>query len=178
MSVGGGGLRLVTLNAHHRQAVMTLLRSYRAAGETRYEKVLTLMEVDFRAYLAWEADLAAGRNLRPGYVPESIFWLVDPDGRFLGSSRLRHHLSPSLCRFGGHIGYDIGPTARGNGYGTTLLRLTLARARDRGLDRVLLTCDSDNIPSRRVIERNGGVLAEEQLFAQTGRLGRRYWIEL
>jgi len=45
-----------------------------------------------------------------------------------------------------------------------------------GLDRVLLTCDDDNIGSARTIEKNGGVL-EEVLTTDLGAT-RRYWIKV
>jgi predicted acetyltransferase len=51
-------------------------------------------------------------------------------------------------------------------------------ARALGIERALLTVDSDNEPSIRVIERNGGVMEDEGIDSTTGKLHRRYWIEL
>ena len=42
---------------------------------------------------------------------------------------------------------------------TAALRLLLPIAHEVGMARVLVTCDDDNLISRRVIERNGGILA-------------------
>ncbi|MET0606665.1 MAG: GNAT family N-acetyltransferase, partial [Beijerinckiaceae bacterium] len=50
----------------------------------------------------------------------------------------------------------------GRGYATEALRLILPVARELGLPFVTITCDSDNYASRRVIEKNGGVLVGEQ----------------
>ena len=44
------------------------------------------------------------------------------------------------------------------------------------MDRVLLTCDEDNVASALTIERNGGVL-EDVRDTDLGRK-RRYWISL
>jgi len=57
-----------------------------------------------------------------------------------------------------------------------LLRLGLEKARERGLKRVLITCDETNLASRKVIEHNGGIL--ENLVAVEGQTARkmRYWI--
>ncbi|CAM3641825.1 GNAT family N-acetyltransferase [Deinococcus frigens] len=67
------------------------------------------------------------------------------------------------------------PPARRQGHGTTLLRLTLERARELGLGRVLLTCDADNLSSRGVTEGNGGILEGELVVYLHGRCVRRSW---
>jgi predicted acetyltransferase len=43
-----------------------------------------------------------------------------------------------------------------------MLRAALPITFDLGVDPALLTCDVDNIASRRVIERNGGVLEDQR----------------
>jgi len=91
---------------------------------------------------------------------------------------LRHQLTPALEHEGGHIGYDIRPSARRRGFGTLILALTLERARILGLARALLTCDTDNTASARIIERNGGALAARVVSNRTGKLISQYWIEL
>ena len=51
-----------------------------------------------------------------------------------------------------------------------MLAAVLVEARARGIDPALLTCDADNLASRRVIEANGGVL-EDQRRPQAALLG-------
>jgi predicted acetyltransferase len=87
-------------------------------------------------------------------------------------------LTPELEYEGGHIGYDIRPSARRRGFGTALLRLTLERAAALGICDVRLTCDADNIGSIRVIENNGGVLEGEVPSRERATLIRQYWIPL
>jgi predicted acetyltransferase len=50
-----------------------------------------------------------------------------------------------------------------------MLRAALPIARDLGITIALITCDLDNVGSRRVIETNGGVLEDER----NGK--KRYW---
>ncbi len=66
---------------------------------------------------------------------------------------------PSYCL--GHIGYSIVPWKRGLGYATEALRAMLPDAAAEGLRYVEICAEAGNVPSRRVIERNGGVLVEE-----------------
>ena len=51
-----------------------------------------------------------------------------------------------------------------------MLAAALPRAHAMGIDPVLVTCDVDNVASRRVIEANGGVLENEL----QGKL--RFWV--
>jgi predicted acetyltransferase len=129
-------------------------------------------------YLRGLVDMDQGLNLRQGWVPMTTHWLLEGDNRIVGVSRLRHHLTPSLLEDGGHIGYYVLPEERGKGYGIALLRLTLVEARRLGIERALLTVDSDNTPSIRVIEANAGLLEDERIDNETGKPYRRYWIDI
>lgn len=160
-----------------------------AAGASRFEQVGR----NYAALVRALDEEAHGVNLRPGLVPQSVFWLVragrgdesGDEGRdsaaeqmIVGVSRLRHVLNAKLEDVGGHIGYDVRPSERRKGYGTRLLALTLERTRALGLSRVLLTCDTENVASARIIEKNGGVLASQSVSPETGVLVSQYWIEL
>ena len=60
-----------------------------------------------------------------------------------------------------------------------MLRLALRFAREQfGVDRVLLTCDDDNVGSIRTIERNGGVLENVVSGPYLAKPKRRYWIDV
>jgi predicted acetyltransferase len=90
-----------------------------------------------------------------GRVPQTTLWWRDGP-EYLGRVGIRHHLTPALRERGGHIGYDVRPSARRQGHAAAMLRAALPVARDLGLDRVLLTTDADNVASQRVILANGG----------------------
>lgn len=105
-----------------------------------------------------------------GFVRCSYRWIVD-DGEFVGYLALRHELNDFLLDQGGHIGYSVRPSRRREGHATRALALGVVEARELGLERVLVTCDVDNLASARTIERNGGVLEDVRGDK------RRYWIE-
>ena len=118
-----------------------------------------------------------GIGLPDGFVASSTYWLVQRD-RILGVSNLRHSLTPALMLCGGHIGYGVRPAEQGRGVGKEILRQTLWKARSKGIERVLLTCDKSNVASRGVILANGGVLENEVVDSQAGRTTLRFWIDL
>ena len=130
----------------------------------------------FPAYVAGLTDVAAGKNLPEGWVPMNTYWLIRGRMQPVGISRLRHRLTESLLQRGGHIGYWIRPAERGKGYGTRLLALTCQKAKEIGIDRILVTCHRDNKGSIRIIEKNGGILDPSlSLDSQDEEL--HYWIE-
>ncbi|MEO1290688.1 MAG: GNAT family N-acetyltransferase, partial [Chloroflexota bacterium] len=111
----------------------------------------------------------------PGFVPQTTYWLIVAE-QYAGTIDIRHHLTSALQKFGGHIGYQIRPSMRQKGYGTLQLKLCLPIVWQMGIERVLITCDDDNIGSQKIIEANGGVLQDK---VDNGRasLTRRYWVE-
>jgi predicted acetyltransferase len=95
-------------------------------------------------------------------LPSRTFWL--DDGDFCGVATLRFVPGSDALpeTVPGHIGYAVVPWKRRRGYATRALAMLLPVAREVGLSRVEITCDEDNEPSRRVIEKNGGVLTGRQ----------------
>lgn len=121
-----------------------------------------------------------GKNLPEGVVAATYLWLVDGD-TFIGQVSIRHELTDGLRRFGGNIGYGIRYSAWNKGYGSFLLSQALLYAKDTiKLQKVLLTCNDDNIGSARVIEKNGGELQDKikNTIGGVERITRRYWITL
>ena len=127
----------------------------------------------FRARLERLAAFAAGVLPPGGRVQSTTLWLVDGD-EYLGRISIRHRLTELLRVYGGHIGYDIRPSRRGQGLGTLLLRASLPHARALGIDPAMLTCDVANAASWRMIERCGGT--RESTFEHEGTLCYRYWL--
>ena len=137
-------------------------------------------------------DLTALNHPRPidnGWYVARVLWLID-GGQYIGQASVRPELCTDyLITYGGHIGYSIRPSQRRRGYGKKILDLALDVSREMGLKRVLITCDSDNVASRKIIEHNDGTY--ESSMKMTGRAFRaegrkptrevsklRYWIDL
>ena len=102
-----------------------------------------------------------GEGLPEGYVPDTTFFLWN-EGEIVGQFRLRHHLNDELRRGGGHIGYYIAPPFRGKNLATEGLRLLLEKAADIVPEKeYYLRLRKGNLASLRVMEKNGGYIAEE-----------------
>jgi predicted acetyltransferase len=151
------------------------------ASQTGGRNILQLnpdsLENDFSSYVQGELRLDDPAHLEPGKVLQSEFWLVN-DLEFFGRIALRHELNDFLKGFGGHIGYEIRPSRQRQGLGTFMLKLVLEKAQTIGLERVLITCDVENLGSRGVIEANGGQLEGEFQLDWYEKPIRRYWINL
>lgn len=136
----------------------------------------------YRDDLPW-ADYVAlvhrwedGIDLPEGFVAH-VELVADVGGQVVGRSSIRFELNEFLSTLGGHIGYAVRPAFRGRGYATEMLRQSVTVLHDRGVDRILVTCNDDNLASAHVIETNGGVL--EGLVPNEDPQDppkRRYWI--
>lgn len=112
-------------------------------------------------------------------IPSTMLWLVEGE-TYLGWVNIRHGLNANLEKAGGHIGYAVRPSARGQGHASAMLARTLDWVRaNLPLTRVLLTVNPANPHSIRVIEKNGGVHADtiDHLW-RPGEKMLRYWIAL
>ncbi|MBT2188417.1 GNAT family N-acetyltransferase [Sphingobium nicotianae] len=177
---------------------MDHLPAYRAAlemgwspnnidGEKTRLAELAAIDSDAPAFLT-ASDDPEGRL--PGYtapdgtvlprIPGYRRWMWDGD--FCGSISFRwlpgtSDLPPHVL---GHIGFAVIPAKRGNGYAAGAVMALLPDARSRGLSYIEITANEDNLPSRRTIERCGGVLIERftKIAAYGGAESLRYRIAL
>ena len=165
--------------AEFRTAFLDAAEEYRNAGEELDPAFPGYRSTPFERYVAQLEAVSQGRHLPLSTVPAATFWLVRSDGRVLGASRLRYRLTTALAAEGGHIGYSIRPSERRKGYGTLLCALTIEEARHTGqFSRLLITCDTNNTASARIIEKNGGIFEDSVISQRTGRQVSRYWVTL
>jgi predicted acetyltransferase len=165
-------LRLVRPEVDFRDSFLEMADEFESEGDARYSLALS----DLESYLANSRKWAAGVDLPPDRVRMDEWWLFDGT-RVLGGGRLRHQLTPGLELDGGHIGYDIRPSARRKGHGHQILGLLLAKAAN-DLNRVLITCETTNRASARIIESAGGSPIENSVSPNTGNEMLRFWVPL
>src|SRR3990167_2951143 len=175
-------MKLILPSAEYKDSFVEAVREYKGEAETeptRSYRNLSIEELEknFEVFVEQERSHAEGKNQPEGYIPQTEFWLVD-GGKYIGRVSVRARLNEHLLQIGGHIGYNIRPSERGKGYGNKLLELALRKAREMGIEKVRITCDVGNIASRKIIEKNGGVLDSEIPNPETGVGKLRYWIDI
>ena len=109
----------------------------------------------------------------PGFVTAHTFFALDND-KIVGIINARHELNDYLLNFGGHIGYSVRKSERRKGYGKKMLNYISEFLFSLGVEKVLITCDKQNIASKRTIESCGGILENEVI--DESRITLRYWI--
>ena len=170
-------LALVRPSIAFREEYQAMVQEFMQTNEGWFNNFPLALE-DFASYVHELEDEAQGIGLPPGVVPQETYWLVKDGKQVLGEIRLRPHLTPPFEQHNGHIGYNIRPSERRKGYATCQLALLLDEVRQRGIARVMLTVDGDNLASVHTIEKNGGTLEWQRFSVEKGELVSCYWITL
>ena len=93
------------------------------------------------------------------YVPAYHFFICDKEGNRMGHCSFRVGYNDNLY-YGGHIGYGVDEEYRGHHYAAKACKLLFSLARKHGMDYLYITCDPDNLPSRKTLEYLNGTLVE------------------
>ena len=119
-----------------------------------------------------------------GRPPSYHFWMIQRQATALpvvGGIGLRLGTDTEIERVIGHVGYHVYPFARGHHFAERACRLLLPLARWHGLMPLWITCNPENLASRRTCERLGAKLVdivpvppEHQLYDRGEREKCRY----
>lgn len=170
-------LRLLTLNDREK-----FFESFNDEWEDHFDFVGywdTLAGKSFDKYVEIAPEFIEGKHIPDDHVPGIFLFAFNRDGDIVGRTSIRFELTEQLLKVGGHIGYGVCPRFRKQGYATAILEESLKYVRENlpELKKVLVTCNEDNIASKKTIERNGGVL-ENIIDAGKSVRTMRYWIIL
>ena len=96
----------------------------------------------------------------PGDIPLYIMHIIDIRiGKVVGQITLQIVPSEKVY-FIGHIGYRVHEAFRGNNYALKACRLIIKQAKKHDMKELIITCNPDNLASRRTLEKLGGTLKE------------------
>ena len=119
-------------------------------GRKRAE--LTDGEIDLIRVRDWPADEEMGFG-------DEFTWVIAPHGKRKEMGRINLRLGESACVYAyGHIGYHVDPPYRGHAYAEKACRLIGPLILRAGKNSVVITCDPDNVPSRKTCEALGAAL--------------------
>ena len=99
------------------------------------------------------------------------------DDKIIGCINIRWNLTDYMKKYSGNIGYGIRPTERNKGYNKINLYLGLLEAKKLNLNKVMLVCETNNLPSSKTIEALGGILERKEIDPNDGLLTSYYWID-
>ena len=117
-------------------------------------------------------------EINPNWANQTSYVLIDKNGHIYGAANIRHELKGKLFEIGGHVGYAIRPSERGKGLGTLILKLTLEKAKDRGLDKVYLGAYEDNVGSWKIMENCNAQFDKIVYEDDTNLPIKKYWIDI
>lgn len=172
-------LTLVTPTKSHEQAALDYKQEHADQHEFHlYGSSLFNAADSYDAWLKQLQNNSSPLTVQSDWVVSSTFFAIrESDSRIVGMVDIRHALNDFLRNYGGHIGYGVRPSERNKGYATQILMLALDYCRHLGLENVMLSCNKENVASRKTILKCGGVL--ERVFLHTdGNYVQVFWITL
>lgn len=134
-------------------------------------------------YEGWLKKLDYERNIVADnvLVPNETFFLVRVnDDKIIGMINLRLKLNERIKNSYGSIGYGIRPKERRKGYGKINLYLALLECQKRGIKKVIISCEKENIASSKTMLALGATFDKEvynnfrQTFCQFYRIDVDY----
>lgn len=169
-------MRLLRPSIEYKQQVLDYKKEFMENGDdlagTSY-----LQEYDI--YEEWMKFVLDNEKESTKYteVTGSVFLAVnEEDNKLIGIINIRHSLNEYLYNYGGHIGYSVTKNQRRKGYAKKMLKMALGECKKLEMNKILVTCDAENIASAKTIKSCGGILENEIL--NNGKLTQRYWIKL
>lgn len=156
-------LKLIKPSADYYQQIKSYQKSFLDLNEPMEGTSSLYKYNDINEWLEWIKQVNNPQTCPNYLVPSTVYLCVKNGKKVVGMIDIRHYLNDNLNTFGGNIGYSIKPTERNKGYGTRQLGLAIEKCyelRKEGIFKgteILITCNENNIGSKKVILANHGI---------------------
>lgn len=170
-------IKLISPTFKYKNALKKLKQEFFDNNEEVINGSSLFDQMNFNNWLEHVENSSHISTIKENWVVSSSFVAIrENDNKIIGMIDIRHNINNDfLSKYGGHIGYSVRPSERKKGYATNMLKLALDHSKTIGLSKVMLGCFSDNIPSKKTIEKCGGILTETKPYID-GNLMDVYWI--
>lgn len=141
----------------HEKDYLEMIQEFSESKEKPMPGAVGLKEGEtYNDFLERTKNNVEGKNPRHTWH-STLYFIIHDQWKIVGAVHIRHELNDELRFEGGNIGYGIRPSERKKGYATIGLTLALEKCKELWLDKVLLTCNKENIWSVRTIVKNGWI---------------------
>jgi RimJ/RimL family protein N-acetyltransferase len=148
-----GAARVPAVPAYNAPAPLSGgLHGFRVAEE-RFEFMAVELPADGDLHLVRSECQPAATN--PWGVPAYQFRMQSAAGEYIGRIRLRVGWNDDIVRYAGQVGYAVEPAFRGRRYAERACRMIIPVAQRHGMLHLWITCQPDNVASRRTLGRLG-----------------------
>lgn len=100
-------------------------------------------------------------------MPTKRFVLED-ENKYIGYIAIRLSKDESWLRNGSQLFYQIRFSERGKGYCNNMIKLALNEMKRYGFKNARINCNNENIPSKKSIVYNGGIIDIKDYQSNTG----------
>jgi predicted acetyltransferase len=168
-------MKLVKPNKEHKSEYEKLILEWKSNENISWIAPKALFEWDnFEEFLKIINKRVKGKWYK---VPAQLFFLIDKKNNIVWAADIRFHINhPVLINYWWHIWYWVAPEYRRKWYGTKILALALGECKKLWIIKALLTCDTDNIASSKIIEKNGWILENRIMWEWIEN--SRYWVDV
>ncbi len=170
-------MKLVNPTPKYKESYLQLVNAAKQDGDIHEMGNAYRENESFDAMINRLQDRARGKNIANRDVPSSMKWMIE-NNEVVGTIDLRHILNQNYFERLGHVAYYVHPMKRNKGYASEALHLAIAWYQKRPVNKILITCYSDNIASAKVILNNGGIFEKSVPDSRSSKMINRYWITI
>ncbi|MCE4956429.1 GNAT family N-acetyltransferase [Macrococcoides caseolyticum] len=171
-------LKLVRPTIEHKEDILKYKQEFKATKEVIHGSS-SLHKFD--NFDEWFEKVQHSDNLERiphGMVPATQFLCVNAQNKIVGMVNIRHYLNDFLIQIGGHVGYSVRPDERRKGIAKWMLQESLNFLKTKDVDKALVTCDYNNIGSKKTILSCGGMYENSVHDDHDNIDVERYWINI
>lgn len=170
-------LKLILPTLNYKSDIMDYRREFIENEDRMYGSGRLKNAESFNKWYTSIRNNSKEETVRKGLSPETTYLAISIDeGYIVGMVTIRHRLNDYLKKHGGHIDYSVRKSQRQKGYATEMLELALKECKKLNIKKVIITCDKENIASKKTIINNGGVLESE--VEEKNKIFQRYSVTL